>query len=200
MRRRLIIIMLGVGNFLMVLCLLNENAEAFTLEDYSLVGNGNVNGFSSEFFSLESSEPVTLSGGSTSTSTTEITFLNSSSINIQSLIITFDGMANSTQIQGSDYIETSIGSGVFLNYVSFGELASGNSLQTILSLTASGNSSEGQLTSAKIGIYTIPKLEGPVVATPEPSVYLIMGMSMVFLISLMRRGHKKWDISGLTAQ
>lgn len=161
-------------------CLVPSNVFSYTLEDYSTVGTGNINGFSSEFFSLTATEPVTTSGGGTSTSTTELTFTNLSSTDIQSLIITFDGMAQSTVIHNGGLLETSPGSGVFLNYVSYGGLTAGDSLTTTLSLTASGSSSEGQITSAKYNIYTIPDITGPSASTPEPSAYLLVILTLIF--------------------
>jgi hypothetical protein len=155
-------------------------ALSYTLEDYSIVGQGNINGFNSEYFSLTATEPTTTSGGGTSTSTTDLTFTNLSSIDIESLIITFDGMAQSTTIHNRGLLETSPGSGVFLNYVSYGGLTSGNSLTTPLSLTATGNSSEGQITSAKYNIYTIPNIVGPSGSTPEPETYLLVILALVF--------------------
>lgn len=155
----------------------------YTLEDYSLVGTGNLNGFSSEFFSLTASEPITTSGGGTSSSTMDLTFSNLSSTSIESLLVTFEGMASSTIIDGNQWIETSPGSGVYLISVDYGGLESGGQLTTSLSLTANGNSSEGQITAAKISIYTIPALEGPVVATPEPPFYALLLVAYFFFRS-----------------
>lgn len=172
-----------------------SQSVAYTLEDYSLVGTGNITGFNSEFFSLTATEPITTKSGGTSTSSGDLTFTNLSSIDINYLIITFDGMAPSTEIHNGDLLETSPGSGTFLNYVSYGGLDSGNSLTAPLSLTAAGNSSEGQLTSAKFNIYTIPNITGPSASTPEPSTYLLIILALLFSTTLILR-KRNYDFIG----
>ncbi len=175
--------------FLLFIFIVNgTKTDAFTLEDFSLVGTGNINGFNSDYFSLTATDPITSSGGGTSSSSTNLTFTNLSSTDIQSLIITFDGMAQSTTIHNGDLIETSAGSGVYLNYVSYGSSAAGDSLDSYLALTAAGNSSEGQLTSAKYNIYTIPNIvPGVSVATPEPSEYILILFAMLFAFKAISR-------------
>jgi hypothetical protein len=165
-----------------------SKSEAYTLDDFSLVGAGNINGFNSDYFSLTATEPISSKGGGTSTASTDMTFTNLSSTDIQSLIITFDGMAQSTVIHNGGLIETSAGSGVYLNYVSYGSLESGNSLDTPLSLTAAGNSAGGQLTSSKYNIYTIPNIvPGVSVATPEPSEYVLFFFALLFAYKALSR-------------
>jgi hypothetical protein len=172
-----------------------SQSVAYTLDDFSIVGTGNINGFNSEFFSLTATEPITTKSGGTSTSSGDLTFTNLSSIDIDTLIITFDGMAPSTVIQNGGLLETSPGSGVYLNYVSYGGLTSGDSLTTQLSLTAAGNSSEGQMTSAKFNIYTIPNIVGPSASTPEPSTYLLIILALLFSTTLVLR-KRSYDFIG----
>lgn len=173
--------------FIYFLFIVPSQSFAYTLDDFSIVGQGNINGFNSEFFSLSATEPITTNSTGGSTSSSDLTFSNLSSIDIDSLIITFDGMAQSTVIHNGSLLETSPGSGVYLNYVSYGGLASGDSLTTALSLTASGNSSEGQMSSAKFNIYNIPNITGPSASTPEPSTYLLIILALLFSTTLTLR-------------
>ena len=172
-----------------------SQSVAYTLDDYSIVGEGNITGFKSEFFSLTATEPISINSGGTSTSSSDLTFTNLSSVDIGSLIITFDGMATSTVILNGGMLETSPGSGIFLNYVSYGGLASGESLTSILSLIAAGNSADGQMTSAKFNIYTIPNIIGPSASTPEPSTYLLIILALLFSNTLILR-KRNYDFIG----
>jgi len=95
-------IMIGV----LLILLTAANALGYTLEDYSLVGLGNTNGFRSEYFTPTSSEPITTIDSGTRWSSTDLTFFNISLLDIQSLIITYEGMAQSTVIDGGDFIES----------------------------------------------------------------------------------------------
>jgi hypothetical protein len=166
-------------------------AFSFTLEDFSTnIGTGNINGFNSDFFSLSNSNIETESNGSTSSGATDLTFTNQSAINFDSLIITFDAMSPHTVVHNGGQIETSPGSGVFLNYINHGSLASGSSLTTPFSLTANGSSAFGQVTSAKYNVYTNTSVSGPGGSTPEPSTYLLVILALLFSTQLVLRKNR----------
>lgn len=83
-------IMIGV----LLILLTAANALGCTLEDYSQVGFGNSHGSRSKYCTRTSSEPIATIGGGTSWSSTDLTFFNTSLTDIQSLIITYEGMGN----------------------------------------------------------------------------------------------------------
>ncbi len=165
----------------------SQQALAYTIQDFTSVGAGKVKKFKSQDFTLSTSNEVFTKKGKTDIVTMDFTFANNSAVDYQNFIATFKTKKKLIAGQGFQSIETSPGSGVFMNYANFNTVAAGGSTTATLSFMMKKESPKElmeKIQKSSVGAYGI---SGPAAATPEPHENLLILLSLMFMVWLYYR-------------
>ncbi len=173
--------------FLFLGLVAGQQTFAYTIQDFTSLGSGQVKAFNSADFSLSTSNAVFSKKGKKNTATLDFTFANNSAVDYQDFVATFQTNKKLKVGPNLESIETSPGSGVFMNYVSFNSVAAGGSTTATLSFTQNKVNNKkllNNISKSKLGAYGI---SGPAAATPEPHENALILLSLMFMTWLYYR-------------